>query len=204
MEELTLKQKFVSMILVVLFNGTPLIYGILRGHLMTMLLIFGIFGVSNTILEYKGKKNHAPDLWKIPDLPMCYITSNVLIILCFEAVHFGGIVLAQWQAVLLGVVACVIATLSISKFFYSKPKSENIETKKSLRDELAKMSKSQAKEYLYERLPEDEAETLYWLDYECKKLEFVAFNKVNNSVTVLKELRSSAYNRLRHINPSIE
>jgi len=207
MEELTTKQKVISLFLEFAFKGTPLFIGIALGELLSMLMLFGIFIVINIIINKFNLKIHAEiskdgDEWK--DIAACYFTSNGLLLVCLLIMRFSGHFIPLWQIMLLGVIAVGVSTVIVSNVFYTKSKNENIETKKSLRDELAKMSKAQAKEYLYERLPEDEADAVFWLDWQCKPLGFVAFNKINISETALKELRSSAYHRLRAINSTID
>jgi len=204
--DLTFKQRFVSILLAITFNGTPLIIGIAMGELMNMIILFVLFAITNTVMDKKGYKNHAEitktgEEWQ--DLAACYFTSNMLLLACLAIIRFNSSYVSQWQIVVLSAIIVVVSTISLSSAFLCKI-NESIETKKTIRNELKKMSKVQAKDYLYERLPEDEAEALFWLDFECKDLEFVAFNKINVSASTLKNLRRSAYERLRHINKSLD
>lgn len=181
-----------------LFTGTPFIVGILLDAFLFMMIVYALFISVNIYMEKISKKQHAPNI------QLCWSMSNMLLVVCVVTMRLGDITLPLWQTVCLGVMLITVSTFSTSAMFHNKPKNENIETKKSLRDELAKMSKAQAKEYLYDRLPENEAAVLYWVDWERKPLGFVAFNKIDSSETVLKELRSSAYYRLRAINNYID
>jgi len=165
------------------------------------MLIFALFGGINAVLTIYKKKIHAPSVLNIHKLAMCYFTSNLVMLTGLGAAMISGTHIPQWQAIMLGAMIVILTTTGLSDLFYG---NENIETKKSIKSELSKMSKVQAREYLYDRLPDDEAEALWWLDFHGKPLEFVAFNKIDVSASTLKCLRRSAYERLRHINKSLD
>lgn len=207
METLTIKQKTISATLALVFNGTPLFIGIALGELLNMMILFGIFAVGNIIMEKFKLKNHAEvtkdgDEWK--DIAACYFSSNVLLLVCLLIMRFSGCYIPQWQVVFLGIIVVTISTVIVSNVFYVKPKSENIETKKSLRDIIQGLPEDEAFAYLRKQLPEDLSKAILWLDWHEKDLEYVAYHISYCSVTVLKERRKSAYSRIRQINSNIQ
>ncbi|MCL1859097.1 MAG: hypothetical protein FWF92_07665 [Oscillospiraceae bacterium] len=205
-DNLTLKQKIVLSLLGIFFNGTVFIIGILLNAIIYTLILFGVFALINAILEIKNLKNHAPAFKKLPDLFCCWFTSNFLLLICVLTMKLSDNILPTYQIIILGIVIMAVSTISISKIFYINLNIEkfNISEKRKLRDLLSKMSKQQAKTYLDERLPENESLCLYWLDFENKDIEYVAFYKMDCSSTTVKNIRHNAYERLININKSID
>ena len=200
----TTREKIILSLQGIAFLGSPIVFGLILDMIWFFLAAYVATALINELAERLGTKQHAYRIFGISPRLLCFAFSNTLILLSALVIHFGNVVIPLWQSVILGVVTALVATLNHNRIFHSESANENIKTKHNLRDELAKMSKSQAKEYLYERLPEDEADCIYWLDWERKPFGFVAFNKINRSETALKDLRSSAYKRLSHINPDME
>lgn len=186
----------IMLMLGVLFHGTPLIIGIAMGELMNMLLLFAVFAVVNSIAEAIGKKQHAPAAGKIPDVMMCYFTSNALLVLCLLAVRLSGTELLQWQAILLGLMLVLLATASYAKVFHARALDEEY---KDLRRKIKSMTKSEVVKLLSAELPDNEYKAIYYVDYEQMGIGAVADIILHCAARTVNNYRKAGYEKLRRL-----
>ena len=196
-EEYTTKERIIEFLQGFAFIGTPLILAVVFDVLLNMLVIFIFFYAINVVAELTGKKQHAATVLA------CWVLSNALLIALVVSMSISGNLMPDWKMIFLGIVTVTIVTFSISKGFYVKT-NENIETKKTLRNLIQSMTEEDALKWLRKRLPNHLSMAILWLDWHEQDLNYVAFHISNCSTTVLKEMRSTAYKRLRCINSSIE
>lgn len=182
------------------FNGAPIFYGILRGQLIPMLILFAVFGVINFFLDKYDKKNHAEiseDGDEYKDLAACWIVSNALLIASLELAIYSGVVLPLWQSAALGIVTCVLAIVSISNLFYNRRTLDD--DYKDLRRRIKNMTKPEVTAVLSENLPEFEHKAVYFCDWEGKDINFVADVILKCSPRTVSRYRQAGYEKLRRL-----
>ena len=122
MNDLTMKQKIAVWALSFFCLSTIFIIGYILNALMYMIILFGVFAIINTLMEFIGKKTHAPAISKIPAFIMCYCMSCFLLLMCVLVIKITTNTVPEWQAVILGIIIIGFSCLSISNAFYFKPK----------------------------------------------------------------------------------
>jgi len=181
----------------IIFVSTPLVIGILLDEIGIVLILYVMFAVINFLMDRVGKKQHAPNI------PLCWVMSNAIILLCTLIIRVSDNIILPWESVVLGFLAVGFSTVGTSRLFHGR-QSENIKTKHDLRTAIHGMTEDDAYKYLRDRLPEDLAKSILWLDWHNKDVGYVAFRISNTSESALKNMRQDAYSRLRKINTNIE
>jgi len=185
--------------LAIAFNGAPLFYGVLRGQLVPMITLFATFGMINLSLNKYDIGNHAEissSGEEYKDLAACWLASNALLIACLELVIFTGEALPTWQAVMLGIAACALSTVSISRMFYGRALTEEY---KDLRRKIKSMTKKEAMSVLSENLPESEYTAIFFVDFECKDINYVADVILFCSPRTVSSYRRAGYEKLKRL-----
>ena len=124
MNNLNLKQKVMVWVLGFSCLSSIFIMGLVLNALIYLVILFGVFALTNTIIEIMGKKNHAPTYRKIPAFIMCYFSSCFMLLMCIVVIKITVQSIPEWQAIILGIIIIAFSCFGVSGVFYWKPKNE--------------------------------------------------------------------------------
>lgn len=177
---------------------TVVVMGVLLNNFLEVIILFIIFSIINTIIELTGHKNHAPKLFMIDNIFMCYLSSCFLMFSCTFLYMYAENIMPKWQAIVLGIIITAFSTLSLSGVFYYDGDSENVKVKNRIKEILKTKTRTEIKELLKE-LPEREAQAIFALDFEEMTITQVADLVMHCSPQTVKNIRQSGYKRLNEM-----
>ena|GEM_PF-2912610 len=162
--------------------------------------LFVLFNIINEIHERRERKDHAPKLWRIRAYYMCWICSCFLL---FSVLTVGKINIelgGETQSIILSFLVMTGCAVFIGDSgIYGQIPTENMSARHKIKQIMRGMKPKQAKEHLLELLPERQALSVYWIEYEELTINETADLKMFCSSRTVGNLRNKAFDRLSQI-----